>query len=159
MRRPRRAFTLIEAMVVVTLAGIGAGLGLASLRPVVIDARMHGAARGIAALVRAARVQAIARHERVRIADDGQRLVVSSCPAHFTAASCVTGTALTPVPGRSIALGADAVGVSMTGAATLVFGPHGRPEGSVASYGFLLKTETGSQRLVTVSAAGEVSVQ
>jgi type II secretory pathway pseudopilin PulG len=74
---------MIEAMVVVAIVGVAAGLGVASLRPAVTDVRLHGAARGAAALIRSARLQAVSRHQRVSVTRSGSSIVVSACPARF----------------------------------------------------------------------------
>lgn len=157
----RRAFTLIEIMVVVTIVGIGAGLGLASLRPVAADVRMMGASRGLAALVRSARMHAMAHHARVQVTVSGSTIQLQSCPSKYGSVACATSTSFTNLPNQSIVLSSgDQAGVSfVSGPATpLVFAPTGLPEGTPTLRDYVIKTATRSST-VRVTPAGEVRVQ
>jgi prepilin-type N-terminal cleavage/methylation domain-containing protein len=157
----RRGFTLIEAMVVVAIVGIAAGLGVASLQPVIADVRLHGTARGAAALIRSARLQAMSRHERVEVSATADRFAVLSCPARFAAAGCAGGATLVAVPGQSVFLGdGEALGVRLQSgpASALVFGPNGLPEGPATLRQFVLANDARA-RTIEVSPAGEVRVQ
>jgi prepilin-type N-terminal cleavage/methylation domain-containing protein len=160
-RRHRRGFTLIEAMIVVAIVGIAASLGIASLQPVIADVRLHGTTRGAAALIRAARLQAMSRHERVEVSATAARFVVAACPARFAAPGCAAGTALAAVSGQSVSLGeGDALGVRLQSgpADTLVFGPNGLPEGAATLRQYVLANDARS-RQIEVSPAGEVRVR
>lgn len=65
-----RAFTLIEAMVVVTILAILAALAVPNLLPEVKKAQLEGAAESIAAFVVAARADALASRRCVRVRVD-----------------------------------------------------------------------------------------
>ncbi len=152
---------MIEILVVVALVGIGASLGVASPRPVVGDVRLHGTARASAALIRSARLHAMARHERVSVVASPTQIQVLACPARFGVVGCANGGALTAIPNQSIGLGSDeATGVSLvSGPATdLVFGPNGLPEGAPQLRTFVLKNDIRT-RTIEVTPAGEVVVQ
>lgn len=160
-RRQSRGFTLIEAMIVVAIVGIAASLGVASLQPVIADVRLHGTARGAAALIRAARLQAMSRHERVEVTATGASFAVASCAARFAAAGCAGGATLTAVPGQSVFLGdGEALGVRLQSgpASALVFGPNGLPEGTATLRQYVLANDARA-RTIEVSPAGEVRVR
>lgn len=64
-KRHNRGFTLLEAMLVVTLAAIILGLGVPSYRQFTLNNRMTGAANDLLAATHQARTEAIKRHQPV----------------------------------------------------------------------------------------------
>jgi type IV fimbrial biogenesis protein FimT len=126
----QRGVTLVETGVVVAIAAIAAALGTPSLKTLVDNRRLDGAAALLAADVQFARVQAIARNEPVRMAlDAGASCWVihtgaaGDCSCHIAGTpSCAPGAS----PLKTVALRA-ADGVALTAnVGAILFDPvHG----------------------------------
>ncbi len=156
-----RAFTLIELMIVVAIVGIGATLGLASLSPIAADVRLHGAARGTAALIRGARVHALTHHARVRVMVSGTTISLEACPAKFGSPNaCARNTNFVTLPNQSVVLSsADARSVTLSSSPfnAVVFGASGLPEGAAALAEYVF-SNSNRTRKVQVTPGGEVRV-
>lgn len=160
-----RAFTLIEMMIVLGIAGVMTLLSVVLLRDTLLMRRELTAARSLAALVKRARIDAIGRHQRVQVATDigANTVTLMGCRSKYgVEGACVTGATLTAVPMGRITLNDGAfAGVKLTSApgTPLVFSASGFPE-VTGTYTYIVdQPERPGTFTVTVSAAGEVRVQ
>lgn len=173
-RRPRHSgTTLLELMVVIAMIGVFAGLAVANLQGLVASTRLGGAVHATAALLRSARSEAIARRAVVLVQATDGVVSLRTCRARFGQQRCTSnvGTveAMTEL-GRKVSVAEVASGAVIAGvpATAFAFGPEGLPTGlDPISGGSAVDTmtltfshaETPQQRIVTVTSAGEVSVQ
>ncbi len=168
--RPLRAFTLVEVMIVVAIAGIMAALSVVSLLDVVNTNIENGSARSLAAVIKRGRVQAISNHARVSVTVAGNVVQLKTCRAVYggngTCANNSAGTAetLTNLAQGSFNFGStDTKGVTVTGPSEgipLIFDAAGFPETSTTTYTYLVDhPKRPGNRTVVVTAAGEVRVQ
>lgn len=110
----RRAFTLIEVMLVVAIVGIMSIVGVAGMRSAIAGTRELGSARGLAGLAKRARATAAQTHQIVTLeilsADTEARLV--ACAARFGEARCAD----TPVevPSSRVRFSGEYLGVTLT---------------------------------------------
>jgi prepilin-type N-terminal cleavage/methylation domain-containing protein len=161
----RRAFSLLEMMVVVAIAGIMTAIAVGSLRGALENKKEVGAARSVAALISRARLLAIDTHSRVRVDADTatNALRLSSCPAVYGATLvCATGTNFGTMAQTDVLLNHGAfLGVRLTSAPTtpLIFDAKGLPE-AIATYTYVVDHPGQPQAVqVVVSTAGEIRVQ
>lgn len=148
-------------MVVVAIVGIAAGLGLASLSPIAADVRLHGTARGTAALIRTARVHALTHHARVRVTVSGPTILLESCAAKYgIIGSCANAGAFAALPNQTVVVGTgDATSVKLVNspATAVTFGSDGLPEGTPVQREFEFSNGQRTSRVV-VTPAGEVRI-
>jgi prepilin-type N-terminal cleavage/methylation domain-containing protein len=160
-RRPRRAFTLLELMLVVAIAGVMSALAVFTINQVSQSSRERGAARGVSALIKRARSLSMQEHRLVAVVATAASVKLQTCSARYGAPTCVGATTLADLSGAVVRLGGqDALGVSLTPPATqLVFGPNGFPL-SAATWTYVLNhPDTPGSATVFVTAGGDVRVQ
>lgn len=163
-RKQPRGVTLIEMMVVIAISGLLSTLAVVTLRDTLVAKREMAAARSISALIKRARVDAIARHRRVRIDADisAHSVNISSCKSIYGGQGCATGESLTSSTFAPLRLNDGALmGVKLTSvpATALVFDAAGFPEvPGTYTYGVDQVERPGSLTVV-VTTAGEIRVQ
>jgi prepilin-type N-terminal cleavage/methylation domain-containing protein len=164
--RQRRAFSLVEVMVVVAIAGILAAMSVATLRAVAMASREIGAARGVGALIKRGRALAIQDHRLVRInTTEPDRVFLESCPSQYGIALCAIGYTLQPVLRAEVVTRqgqGDAAGVvvTTTGPGELIFSATGLPTVTAGPWQLTFDhPETPGSRAVFVTAVGEVRVE
>ena len=161
-----RAFTLLEMMVVVAIMGVMASLAQSSYRETAVNLKLSTAVNGTASLIQRARAVAVTTRSRVEVSTATAGFIqLNSCRARFGAVGCTGASVLSnankPVQGAYVRIGSgDTAGVTLAGApgTPLIFGPDGLPETTTTYLYQFSHPDTSVVRKVTVSAAGEVSV-
>jgi type II secretion system protein H len=159
MTKPR-AFTLLELMVVIAIVGILSTAAVASMGNVSTNIRLHGSARGLAALLRSARTHALAQHARVRVHVVGGLIQLQACPARYGQSGCAGGVAFADLTNRTMRFGVeDARSVALTAVPEneVIFAPTGTIEAASALQIYKLLA-AGTLAEVHVTTAGEVRV-
>ena len=141
-----RGFTIIELMVVITIAAVLIGLGVPSMRNVIITTRVKNASFDVYASILAARSDAITRNTTVTLTPAG--------------GNWAAGWTTTDTGGNTLKTQNPFPGITIAGPATLVYGNTGRLVAAVAPL-FNLTAEGaigGDGRCITIDLSGRPAV-
>jgi len=136
-----RGFTLIEVMVVITIAAILLGIGVPSMRNVIISTRVKNASFDVYASILAARSDAITRNTTVTITPAG--------------GNWAAGWTTTDTGGNTLKTQDPFPGITITGPATLAYNNAGRLNAAVAPFNLTAAGAIGSDgRCITIDLSG-----
>jgi type II secretory pathway pseudopilin PulG len=141
-------FTLIEMLLVVTLAIMAAAIALPNLRTMNDTYRLSTASAAVASKVRQARVNALKRNRQTWVTVDGAARSVQVQTAGAGGPVDIDGPALMPT---GVVFGTGAATV------TLTFDAMGRPLAAPQTIQ-LLYPGSGLTRTITVTSTGRVTV-
>ena len=152
--------TLVETMVVITIAGMVGSIAWLRLADVAPRYRLEGATRDLAGEIQKARSQAIAENKCIRVSFDSTAKTYTLGTA-AGGASCASvtfsaGMAMKLEDTGTIAID-DGSGAAPVSA---IFNPRGGSEATGGAYPTIrLSNNLGDARLVLVNSTGRVSVQ
>ena len=136
-----RGFTLVEILVVVTIAAILLGLGVPSMRSIIITTRVKNASFDVYASILAARSDAITRNTTVTITPAG--------------GNWAAGWTTTDAGGNTLKTQNPFPGITITGPATLAYNNAGRLNAAVAPFNLTASGAVGSDgRCITIDLSG-----
>ncbi len=93
MKQPQRGFTLLELMLVVTIAGLLLGFGVPAMGNYIRNARITGASNDVMAALHFTRSEAIKRRQRVTLCTSTNALLANNNANN--AATCAASALLT----------------------------------------------------------------
>ena len=134
-------FTLIEVLVVITIAVILLGVGVPSMRNIIITTRVKNASFDVYASILAARSDAITRNTTVTITPAG--------------GNWAAGWTTTDTGGNTLKTQNPFPGITITGPATVAYNNAGRLNAAVAPFNLTAPGAIGSDgRCITIDLSG-----
>ena len=134
-------FTLVELMIVIVIAAVLLGLGIPSMRNVIITTRVKNASFDVYASILAARSDAITRNTTVTITPAG--------------GNWAAGWTTTDTGGNTLKTQDPFPGITITGPGTVAYNNAGRLNAAVAPFNLTAEGAIGSDgRCITIDLSG-----